>query len=309
MESLFDKYNKMVRAIDSLPQSMDPNGLRRPQRVIGWSLRGLLKFHIKGVVKLVFFFPIEVWRSRRFFWRTKRLKYYGLGKKAIVIGNGPSKGYLNCEILDNFVISGGETIVVNNWASDSNFSAHVPNWIVFSDPVTFDARNIGSSDLIGYLKIHPEIKVLISSLLLKNFLATNLKNSFFVFIDTECSFLGNINPLFPRSYLSMTLYKALACVHFMNYSKIGVIGMDNTYVRNIYSNIKNDVLEVQENSGMDVYVRNASNYYFNIAARLDDLTRLFNDLKYFPKERIYNLDQFSLTDRFDKIKIEEFLNI
>lgn len=309
MSSLFEKYIKLNRTIESLPQAFDPNGQRRLMKVTGWSLSGLLRFHLKGFVKLVFFYPIEVFKAGRFIWRTRRLKDHGLGKKALVIGNGPSKGYLRGEVLDAFVDSGGETFVVNNWGSDINFAAHIPNWIVFSDPATLDERNEFATELVDYLRRHSEIKVLISPVLLENFFALNLNNHFFVYSDTECGFLGNVNPLFPRSYLSMTLYKALACAHFMNFDFIGILGMDNTYVRNLFSNSNNDVLELQENSGMELYVRNASNYYLNLAARLDDLTRLFNDLRFFPKDRIFNLDEYSLTDRFNKVDLEEFLKL
>ena len=309
MNSLFEKYFNEVKSIDLLPQEFDQNGLKNPIKVVGWSIFGLFKLHLKSLIKLCLYYPFEVWCSRKLIFATIRLKNKGHAKAALVIGNGPSKGYLNVKILDDFVNSGGVTIVVNNWASDYNFNLHVPSWIVFSDPVTFDPINLGSTELIQYLIDHPEIKIFIPASLLEKVRKNKLTNSIYIFIDTECSFSSNINPLFPRGYLSMTLYKALACACYINYNKIGVIGMDNTYVRSLYSNEKNEVLEVQENSGMQRYVRNASNYYSNMAARLDELTRLFNDLRYFPKKNIFNLDKYSLIDRFDKIDIEKFLKL
>jgi hypothetical protein len=306
MESLFDKYFNEVKSIVLLPIEFDENGLKNPQKVIGLSIFRLFKLHIKSLIKFFLYYPLEVWKGRNFILNTIRLKNSTNNKNALVIGNGPSKGYLNVNLLDNFINSGGETIVVNNWASDRIFSKHVPSWIVFSDPVTFDPINKHSHELIDYLKTNSKIKILVPVSLLEKVVECNLHNSVYVFIDTECSFSKNINPLFPRGYLSMTLYKALAWANYLNYNKIGVIGMDNTYVRSLYSNVKNEVLEVQLNSGCETYVRNTSNYYHNMAARLDDLTRLFHHLSYFPKNKTFNLDIYSLTDRFDKMNFEKF---
>jgi hypothetical protein len=307
MSSVFDKYINEVKKINFLPIVSDPNEQKKPYKVIGWSISNLFMLHFKSFIKVCIFYPLEIWNSKKLILATIRLKNSRNNRKVIVIGNGPSKGYLNVIQLDNFVNSGGETIVVNNWASDKEFSAHVPTWIVFSDPVTFDSLNEGSSELISYLRVHSKIKLIIPISLLDKVVKNNLSNPIHVFIDTECTFSKNINPLFPRGYLSMTLYKALAWANYLNYKKIAVIGMDNTYLRGLYSNENNDVLEVQENSGCESYVRNASNYYYNMAARIDDLTRLFHHLSYFPNKKTCNLDVYSLTDRFEKTSLLKFI--
>jgi hypothetical protein len=306
-ENLFSKYLEEVKAIDLLPQSKDVISLKTPIKVKGHSICNLIIIHAKSLLKFCLFYPLEVWRIRNYIFATIQLKNSRINKGAILIGSGPSKGLLDVKKLDNFVKAGGETIVVNYWSADLAFSSHVPTWIVFSDPFTFNVLSKGSSQIVSYLRLYPEIKLLIPVSLLDVVLKLNLTNSINLFIDTECSFSNNINPLFPRGYLSMTLYKALAWAHYLNYNKIGVIGMDNSYVRSLYSNEKNEVLEVQLNSGNEPWVRNASSYYYNMAARLDDLTILFHHLSYFPKKRIFNLDVYSLTDRFDKMNFENFL--
>ena len=305
--NLFSEYIEEVQTVASLPQSKDVISLKKPIKVRGHSVRKLLIVHAKSFVKLCILYPLELWRMRRNIASAIKLKNSRTSIEAIVIGGGPSKGLLDVEKLDNFVRSGGETIVVNYWASDFAFCSHVPSWIVFSDPYTFNKLSHGSCQIISYLKMNPDIKMVIPVSLHDEVVKLKLSNSIYYFIDTECSFSSNINPLFPRGYLSMTLYKALAWAHYLNYEKIGIVGMDNTYVRSLYGNEKNEVLEVQLNSGVRPWVRVASGYYYNMAARLDELTVLFHHLSYFPRERIFNLDLYSLTDRFEKVSFEEFL--
>jgi len=51
----------------------------------------------------------------------------------------------------------------------------------------------------------------------------------------QLSIWKNINPLMPRGYMSITLYKALAWCIYLGYKSIGVLGMDNTLPKNIYN--------------------------------------------------------------------------
>lgn len=77
MNSLFEKYFNEVKSIDLLPQEFDQNGLKNPIKVVGWSIFGLFKLHLKSLIKLCLYYPFEVWCSRKLIFATIRLKNKG----------------------------------------------------------------------------------------------------------------------------------------------------------------------------------------------------------------------------------------
>ena len=133
-----------------------------------------------------------------------------------------------------------------------------------------------------------------------------IRNEVYIFVDTELSIWKNINPILPRGYVSMTLYKALAWSIYLNYARIGIIGMDNTYPRDIYSDKDNRIIIKDLHSGLEDSAHDFSGVHNNVASVLDHLLLVFHHLEYFPIEKIVNLDQYSLTDRFRKIEVDEF---
>lgn len=178
--------------------------------------------------------------------------------------------------------------------------------MIFSDPKTFSKDSINAQVLIKYLKGNSSIKLAVPAFMLKVLNSFELSNEVYCFIDTELSIWKNINPLFPRGYLSMTLYKALSWSVHLGFEKIGVIGMDNTYPRNIYNDQYNNVCNLEVHAGDNDYLADQSSLYPNVASLLEDLVLLFRHLEYFPAERIFNLDFYSLTDRFSKTDIKTF---
>jgi len=106
----------------------------------------------------------------------------------------------------------------------------------------------------------------------------------------------------------MTLYKALAWGVYLGYSKIGLIGMDNTYPRNLYCDENNNVLNLETHAGKDDFVVDQSSLYPTMASALQELFLIFRDLERFPQRNIVNLDRYSLTDRFKKVEPQEFFD-
>ena len=70
--------------------------------------------------------------------KTRSIKNSFNGTTALLIGNGPSQGFLNQGELDKFQSGGGVTICVNYWNRNTKLSGHIPSWLVVSDPDTFD---------------------------------------------------------------------------------------------------------------------------------------------------------------------------
>ena len=72
--------------------------------------------------------------------------------------------------------------------------------------------------------------------------------------DEEIRIFGNTSPVFPRGYVSMTLFKALALALFIDYDSIFVLGMDNTYPRNLYCDTHNRVMRLEHHAKGDYHL-------------------------------------------------------
>ena len=277
------------------------------RRVVGWSIMRLLKNHLKLICICALHLPFAIYEGRHFWKKTWRLKANEKKKKALLIGNGPSQGYLKASDLDNFVKSGGETYCVNYWNQNKRLAKHIPTWLCYSDTAHLLKKSIATKNFIQYLKNNPSIKILIPSHQIKPFKELQLSNEVFCFMDLELGIWKNTNPLFPRGYLSMSLYKMLAWAVYLDYNSIGIIGMDNTYPRDIYNDKNNKICNIETHAGIKDSLRDLSQLFCNIAAWMDDVTLLFYHLEYFPQKNIVNLDPYSLTDRFKKVNKDKFL--
>ena len=224
--------------------------------------------------------------------------------RALIIGNGPSQGYLKKNELDFFKSSGGSTICVNYWNVNKNLSAHIPTWIVLSDPNSFNF-GVKSVALVKYIRNNSSINLLAPISFRDDFIKFKIKNEIFYFCDTELSVWKNINPILPRGYTSMSLYKALAWAVHLGFYQIGVIGVDNTYPREIFVDKFNKLYDLQTHAGEKDYIQDRSKI-FDVASYLEECVLLFYHLDYFPKQNIVNLDPYSLTDRFRKVDKNDF---
>jgi len=97
----------------------------------------------------------------------------------------------------------------------------------------------------------------------------------------------------------MTLYKALAWVIHKGYDNIYIIGMDNTYGRTIFNDKDNNLWNLEEHAGTENYLCD-NNMFSTISALMEDIFYLFSDLEKFKRNNIYNIDQYSLVDAFEK---------
>ena len=301
------KDNKYVLSLprDSLPRTSP--SITKPSKETGLSVRSLVLADLRELISCFIRLPYDYWYARKEIYATWRKK--GARKKfsAIVIGNGPSQSSLSSDELNHFKANGGETIVVNYWNLNEQIKGHIPSYMVFSDPNTFKGEK--GEELVHYLKSNKEIQVVIPISYSNIFAEKGIENRTFMFIDTELKMLRGISPCLPRGYVSMTLYKALAWALHLGYHKIGVIGMDNTYPRNLYCDECNRVVNHEIHAGVNDYAFDQSSIYPTVAAAVYDIYRLFKDLELFPNFNVYNLDRYSLTDRFKKISFGDFVNI
>jgi hypothetical protein len=233
------------------------------------------------------------------------------GCSAIVIGNGPSQEYLNEATLSRFVEGGGDVFAVNYWPDNAPLSGVAPSYLVISDPSTLkrikEGETIPPSDLRlrEYLAANQAIKIACPISRSDAIAAEFGRERVVGFIDSELRLWSdNISPLKPRGYISMTLYKALALALHFGYSKVFVLGMDNTYPRNIYCDENNRLLNLESHAGVDDWAVDIGGCYGGMGDLLVALSHLFYDLRKFrsASSSIVNLDPYSLTDVFPKAR-------
>jgi len=313
-----DAYLEEHKRVFSLPRYSIPSSSKRVS--IAFNIFSLIKRNIISILKYLYLYPKQLIIERQGIRSLLKFKGIGNGRKVLVLGNGPSQGYLDLKSLKTFLDNGNDIIAVNYWNQNRTLSEIAPTYLVLSDPSTiqFNTSNTrktdANNDLCNYLEINPTIICFVPIDQFRKCSKYLGENRVKGFIDIECRGISsNISPLFPRGYVSMTLYKALAIACYAEYNDIYVLGMDNTYPRNIYCDPDGKVCNVETHAGIQDYLSDQSTIYPGIPEALEDVLACFLDLRLFSKtygKKIQNLDKYSLTDAFIKSKknIDEVLS-
>jgi hypothetical protein len=243
--------------------------------------------------------------------------------RAIIIGNGPSQDFIKPEALQKFKKNGNDIHVINYWNENARLSSISPSHFITSDPYTLSETDYKSPDpdisksnanLKAYLLNDPKITIaapIWQTKYLKNVFGDNRVIGF---VDGEMRALSsNTDPRFPRGYVSMTLFKALALAIHLGYKEIYLIGMDNTYPRDIYCDSNNHIFRRERHAGSPDYLVDFTPLLPSMAVQMQDIFNLFYDLqKCFVGSNVLNLDCYSLTDAFPKVssldEIDKLLN-
>jgi hypothetical protein len=302
IESPTDLYRKENEYVLGLPREVISG---RPRKVYPDSAVWLMYKKLTSL-RVLFKYAVQTIALRKWLMKTWRLKSQSSGVNAIVIGNGPSQGFIDELELFKFKSAGGELICINFWTENEVLRNVIPTHMVTSDAVIF------SSNVPDHLvKKHERLL----NFMLKNETimigcpldrCSQISSIFgshrvFGFVDQELRmWTNNINPMYPRGYLSMTLYKALAIAIWFGYEKIYLIGMDNTYPRNIYCDENNKYVSHEIHAGSKSFSIDQSAIYGSIGDVLMDLAMLYHDVRKFKSQKIINLDPYSLTDAFKK---------
>lgn len=242
------------------------------------------------------------------------LKSSKAGRRALVLGNGPSLGYLNSEQLRRFQRGGGEFFSVNFWTS-THLGGVAPDYHVISDGATladpestfgkqlsheFKRKN---AVLAAFLRENEPVKIMCPLARVRELAAQFGTERITGFVDHEMRALtASIDPRFPRGYASLTLFKALALAIFMGYREICLLGMDNTFPRDTFCDSDNRIYRLERHAGGDDTIFDQSAVYPTMDVWAQDLLDLFSDLhRCFKGNPVLNLDPYSLTDAFRKI--------
>jgi hypothetical protein len=303
--TILNNYNTDNEYVSSLNRSKI--SAKSQKRFYPDSILWLILKKTKELLSGIKAYAREIFVGRTFVKKIIFAKNSKIGKPALVIGGGPSCNNISPADLERFQTLGGEIFVVNHWNDNSNLSSIIPDHIVFSCPSTMNRKNMDEKQnrLQAYLLSNKKIKIYCPILRVKEISELTKSNNVVGFIDSEMrTFSNNIAPIFPRGYISNTLYKALGIALWFNYDQIYLIGMDNTYPRTIYSDVKNSVLNLEEHGGQDDEVLDFSELYSGIGDYLLEISYLFYDAKKFNKKnKIVNLDIYSLTDAFVKMPL------
>lgn len=244
--------------------------------------------------------------NKSIFFSTLKVKDSKKGKTALVLGNGPSLAKLNSSNVNGLV---DDIFVVNDFYKTEASKNIRPTFYVLSDPISFNNKQesdvLRDSPLEGYLRAN-KCALILPHKAYRLIKSTNRQLLFFN--DLERRFIRkNIDPLKPRSYCSVTLYKALAMAVHMGYDKIFILGLDNTEFNSYASDINNSIWikgvhysEYQEQYSKEMQAFKLDVLVSGISGRMTSYGRLFSDLNMFPKHNIWNLDKDSLIDAFMK---------
>jgi hypothetical protein len=235
---------------------------------------------------------------------------------AFVFANGPSLKKLDFFKVKKYQEEGFKIFCVNSFIGDGTGLIFIPDYYVLSDPAFFgffnelyeildkeaDKRIEEIKNNINALKNNKDIKLFMP---IQFYRKLDMDNEIFYFNDIEYRWFNkNVsNIIYPRAYLSMTAYKALAIACFMGFEKIYICGFDNDYFKNITVDIENNLYYTNmhfKEQGDSKIKKVTHSEASNIAELLLDFSSLFEDLYKFPKDRIINLDKESLVDAFSK---------
>lgn len=233
-----------------------------------------------------------------------KLRGSGAGRSALVLGNGPSQGYLDPEKVSKFVVDRGDLFVVNYFNENAIFSNINPRYVVLSDYLTLTADNKDTRLLKKTSRLHQHLAQNVDIKIFAPMWFRDkdmFKNPVVFFNDIgACGWCKNINPLFPRGYVSMTLYRALAIACFIGYDSVYLLGMDNTYPFDMFVDQQNKLYNVERHAFGTKFLIEISHLYRNVGDLLSSTSELFYDLRLFESQPIINLDAYSLTDAFPK---------
>jgi hypothetical protein len=279
------------------------NRISSPNYYYGNSISKLFLHNITGVLG----FFRRRGPSRKLLRTLRLLKKSKKGKRALVLGSGPSLAKLN---LNSPELVNYEIFVVNSFFQSPAARKIIPSFYCLSDPNYFieDRTNVTfqGDELVNYL--HSTMPtLLISHFHRKSKIFTDLKVLYFN--DREFRWMRkSINPMRPRSYVSLTLYKALAIANYLGYDEILVLGMDNNEFASYRSDSTNAVyvdFSKYYAQGMANKIVSANQqpegYTSGMSGRLQFFGQIYGDLKKFSKYPFFNLDENSLVDGFPKL--------
>ncbi len=272
------------------------NNLKRAYRDIKLSLSAAVRFLIERVI----FFE-----ERR---KTREIICVNL-EYALVLANGPSLSLMSAQTL--LALKSAGTVVIGlNFYNKTHLKAVPPHFLVLTDPYFFSVTDQVSMDsdllkLVDYMNSAQDTKIVVPFRFLTAARQIFSKNTVVGICDLEQPLFGGIDVLRPRSYCSITAYKALALGCHIASKRVLVLGVDNSGISGLSCSPSNQVYRVLEHSYDETPIVEWSKS--PMGTTVFAYSRIFNDLSHFSSEygeKIVNLDPFSLNDALPKLNAD-----
>jgi hypothetical protein len=233
-----------------------------------------------------------------------RIAGSGRGRPAFVLANGPSVKKLDPSKIERLRVKLQADLFCVKFYVNTEFARVAkPDYWVVSDPGEFDLKR--AEVCAAFANAQTLVaKGVFAPIAYAALVAKQVALPVFGYNDTETShiFSNSIDPRYPRSYMSMTAYKALAIAIFAEYFPIYICGFDNSFIQNFRVNANNEIY--RSTVHFEPTARQEPNATLYSARGVADeflsLSRLFIDLRKFQHHDIRNLDADSLTDAFPK---------
>jgi len=229
------------------------------------------------------------------------------GATLLIVANGPSSRKLNPETIEDFRRKGGYLMTMN-WAhlNPSVKSSRPDFWISADRRPSEDSRKgrdlqrwLGKRS--GTLVFVPEIRAGLFAMLFP-------KHQVVAFCRLAIRHLRpnywGEKPIYPKSFLSQTGLHAIQIGVWLGFSRIFVIGFDNSFFKEVQVNSQNQLRNLVSHAGEATREETAGG---NLASFLASQAILFDDYLKFSEYEIMNLDLDSFTDAFKKVPIRALL--
>lgn len=273
-------------------------------KYLGLNIPRILLYWLETVARNVYYRLKVVLPNYGQLRRTRRLRGSKAGKQVLVLANGPSVAKLDPEKISRLQRESGlEVFAVNSFISSPMAQTVRPDYYLLSDPAFFqperfphlterltrDMARLAQADIPCFVP-------------LERYGGVPFRRKF-GYYDRGNLFLNKITITGPRSYISMTSYKALAAACFMGYDRIYICGFDNDYFLNVVVDEQNDLYYIDRHfydqpGATPARVRDT--HAHGVGELLYSHHFLFKDLEKFRDYPIVNLNKDGLVDCFPK---------
>ncbi len=271
------------------------------------SIKDLLKIKINSFFKF-FYSLLTICFNFKEYLNFLKLKNTKKNKKLFILGGGPSiKKLID---LKKYKLKKNIDLMALGYFKYYGNVKLVPNYILSGDNafLNLNTKNkflyFKNKQILNYLK-KKKVTVFLPIEGSSNLKKYNLKAKYFI-SRTSVLFLKNTNPLMSLSVSNMSLFFALSIGLFMGYKKIYFLGLDNTYPKDVWVNKQNKLFNI-ERYAKKYFLSDQTRRYNSISDMYSELSLIFYSLNLYKKYRnkIFNLDEFSLTNIFKKKNFKE----
>lgn len=266
------------------------------------------------------FSPLE----RRTLAPLKRLRGRFKGLDALLIAGGPSASTIDLSTVNELQKLGQlHVFAINRFFGSVLGSALKPDFYVLSDPAS------GPSGHLGFwrdevFKSYPETTLFVPShWRYEDEAEFRFSEQIFRYENRSLEGWGRgCNPTKLRRYLSLSALSAMSIAAFMGYRKVGIIGLDATYMFGLTVDAENQMFikpihhdgaggspvypvsrRLNEDGAYQGTYRNASDLFFGEATLHDHLDRFFS-----PENCFVNLSEESVVTSFPRELPSVFLS-